>query len=225
MVCTVNEESLYLNERQRMVEEQLIVRDIRDRRVLKAMRDVPRHLFVLPEHRRHAYSDGPLPIGGGQTISQPYIVALMTQLLELSGEETVLEVGTGSGYQAAVLAHLASQVHTIERDPRLSERAAQVLTDLGLNNVQTHVGDGSLGLPEYAPFHAILVTAAAPDVPGALLDQLADGGRLVIPVGSRFGQYLEKWLRQVDNFTKDVLVPVAFVPLRGQYGWDEDWDY
>jgi protein-L-isoaspartate(D-aspartate) O-methyltransferase len=221
----VNEESLLFNERQRMVEEQLIVRDIRDRRVLQAMRDVPRHLFVLPEHRRHAYSDGPLPIGGGQTISQPYIVALMTQLLELSGEETVLEVGTGSGYQAAVLAHLARQVHTIERDPRLSERAAQVLTDLGLNNVQTHVGDGSLGLPEYAPFHAILVTAAAPDVPGALLEQLADGGRLVIPVGSRFGQYLEKWLRQVDNFTKDVLVPVAFVPLRGQYGWDDDWDY
>lgn len=208
-----------------MVEEQLIGRDIRDRRVLDAMRSVPRHLFVPGEHRRHAYSDGPLPIGGGQTISQPYIVALMTQLLGLTGEETVLEVGTGSGYQAAVLAHLASQVHTIERDPRLSARAAQVLSSLGLSNVHTHVGDGSLGLPEHAPYQAILVTAAAPDVPGALLDQLTDGGRLVIPVGSRLGQYLEKWLRQGDEYTKDVLVPVAFVPLRGQYGWDDDWDY
>jgi protein-L-isoaspartate(D-aspartate) O-methyltransferase len=224
VVCAVDEESLYFNERQRMVEEQLIGRDIRNRGVLEAMRSVPRHLFVLPEHRRHAYSDGPLPIGGGQTISQPYIVALMTQLLGLSGEEKVLEVGTGSGYQAAVLAHLARQVHTIERDHRLSARASQVLTNLGLSNVHTYVGDGSLGLPEQAPFQAILVTAAAPDVPGALLEQLADGGRLVIPVGSRLGQYLEKWLRQGDEFTKDVLVPVAFVPLRGQYGWDDDWD-
>jgi protein-L-isoaspartate(D-aspartate) O-methyltransferase len=189
------------------------------------MRSVPRHLFVLAEHRRHAYSDGPLPIGGGQTISQPYIVALMTQLLELEGSEKVLEVGTGSGYQAAVLAHLADQVHTIERDPRLSRRATQVLQGLGLTNVHTYIGDGSLGLPEHAPFQAILVTAAAPDVPNVLLDQLADGGRLVIPVGSRLGQYLEKWLRQGEEFTKDVLVPVAFVPLRGQFGWDDDWDY
>lgn len=208
-----------------MVDEQLVGRDICDRRVLQAMRSVPRHLFVLAEHRRHAYSDGPLPIGGGQTISQPYIVALMTQLLELEGSEKVLEVGTGSGYQAAVLAHLADQVHTIERDPRLSRRATQVLQGLGLTNVHTYIGDGSLGLPEHAPFQAILVTAAAPDVPNALLDQLADGGRLVIPVGSRLGQYLEKWLRQGEEFTKDVLVPVAFVPLRGQFGWDDDWDY
>ena len=167
MVCTVNEESLLLNERQRMVEEQLIVRDIHETGEFSRPCGMSRAISLsCLSTAAMLIAMVQLPIGGGRTILQPYIVALMTQLLELSGEETVLEVGTGSGYQAAVLAHLASQVHTIERDPRLSERAAQVLTDLGFNNVQTHVGDGSLGLPEYTPFHAILVTAAAPDVPG-----------------------------------------------------------
>lgn len=221
----MDEDSAYTAERERMVEEQLIGRDIRDRRVLEAMRSVPRHLFVPPQHRRHAYSDGPLPIGGGQTISQPYIVALMTQLLNLKGDELVLEIGTGSGYQAAILSKLAREVHSVERERELAERALRVLSSLGINNVHVHVGDGSQGLPEYAPYQAILVTAAAPEVPQVMLDQLDDGGRLVIPVGGRFGQFLELWERKGAKFTQDILAPVAFVPLRGKYGWTDEWDY
>jgi len=220
----LDDEARYALERQRMVDEQIAGRDVRDPRLLEAMRAVPRHLFVPLEHRYLAYADGPLPIGGGQTISQPYIVALMTLLLHLTGEEKVLEVGTGSGYQAAILGHLAREVHTIERDAHLAERARQVLGHLGLGNIQVHVGDGSGGLPAYAPYHAILVTAAAPATPQALLDQLEEGGRLVIPVGGRMGQYLEKWQRQAGEFIQDVLVPVAFVPLRGKYGWEGGWD-
>lgn len=172
-----------------------------------------------------AYSDGPLPIGSGQTISQPYIVALMTQLLRLKGDENVLEVGTGSGYQAAVLGKLAKQVYTIERYTELADQAAAVLQKLGLNNVRVHIGDGSLGLPEHAPFQAILVTAAAPKVPQSLLEQLDEGGRLVVPVGGRMNQFLELWERRGAKFVQDVLVPVAFVPLRGRHGWKEDsWE-
>lgn len=219
---SVDEESFYEIERQRMVEEQLLSRDIRDRRVLQAMRTVPRHLFVPAEYRYLAYSDGPLPIGCGQTISQPYIVALMTQLLRLRGDENVLEVGTGSGYQAAILAHLARQVHTIERFPELAEQAAAVLKSLGLTNVQVHIGDGSLGLPDHAPFQAIIVTAAAPEVPRTLLDQLADGGRLVLPVGGKMSQFLERWRRRGAKFEQEILAPVAFVPLRGRYGWQDE---
>lgn len=221
----MDEESIYTAERNRMVEEQLIGRDIRDKRVLEAMRSVPRHLFVLPQHRRQAYSDGPLPIGGGQTISQPYIVALMTQLLNLKGDEKVLEIGTGSGYQAAILSKLAREVHSVERDRELAERAVRVLNSLGINNVHVHVGDGSQGLPDHAPYQAILVTAAAPEVPQVMLNQLDDGGRLVIPVGGRFGQFLELWERKGAEFTQDVLAPVAFVPLRGKFGWTDEWDY
>jgi len=208
-----------------MVEEQLMERDIRDQRVLEAMKTVPRHLFVPPEHRHLAYADGPLPIGGGQTISQPYIVALMTQMLRLVGDENVLEIGTGSGYQAAILAHLAREVHTIERHAHLAENAAGVLKELGLADVFVHVGDGSQGLPEFSPYQAILVTAAAPEAPQTMLDQLDDGGRLVIPVGGQTGQYLQRWQRHGAGFTQEVLVPVAFVPLRGQSGWKEDkWE-
>jgi len=184
----MEDELIYELGRRRMVSEQLSARNIRDRRVLAAMGAVPRHRFVPEEHRHLAYSDGPLPIGGGQTISQPYIVALMTQLLLLDGKETVLEIGTGSGYQAAVLAYLAQQVHTIERQSGLAERARAALTNLGIMNVAVHLGDGSLGLPEHAPYQAILVTAAAPEVPRLLLEQLAEGGRLVLPVGGRLGQ-------------------------------------
>jgi protein-L-isoaspartate(D-aspartate) O-methyltransferase len=219
------DEALYTAERHRMVDEQIAGRDIGDKRLLAAMRTVPRHLFVPEDQRRYAYHDGPLPIGGGQTISQPYIVALMTLLLALSGEETVLEIGTGSGYQAAILAQLVKQVHTIERDRRLAERAASVLKQLEYDNVLVHTGDGSQGLPEFAPYRAILVTAAAPQVPQVVLEQLAEGGILVLPVGGRMGQYLEKWQRRGDTFIKDVLVPVAFVPLRGKYGWKNDWDF
>jgi len=222
----MEEEALYELERQRMVKDQLASRNIRDRRVLEAMRTIPRHRFVPVEHRHLAYSDGPLPIGGGQTISQPYIVALMTQLLLLDGEETVLEIGTGSGYQAAVLADIAQDVHTIERQERLAELAESVLRELGIQNVTVHKGDGSLGLPNLAPFQAILVTAAAPEVPRVLLEQLAEDGRLVLPVGGRLGQYLERWRRQGSEFSQEVLVPVAFVPLLGQYGWKEgDWGH
>lgn len=221
----MEEDAFYAKERLHMVEEQLIGRDVRDERVLEAMRAVPRHRFVPQEYRHMAYSDGPLPIGSGQTISQPYIVALMTQLLRLQGDENVLEIGTGSGYQAAVLGYLAKQVHTIERHAELAEGAAGVLRGLGLDNVCVHIGDGSLGLREFAPFQAILVTAAAPDVPKALLEQLDEGGRLVVPVGGRMNQFLERWERHGTSFEQELLVPVAFVPLRGHYGWNEEkWE-
>jgi len=222
----MNEEAFYAAERQRMVEEQLLNRDIVDERVLQAMREVPRHRFIAREHRHLSYSDCPLPIGQSQTISQPYIVALMTQMLRLKGDENVLEIGTGSGYQAAVLAHLAREVHSVERHKRLASRAARLLASLGITNVHVHVGDGSLGWPPGAPYDRILATAAAPKVPRPLLDQLADGGCLILPVGSRGGQYLERWTRQGDDFRREHGVPVAFVPMLGQYGWeDEDWDW
>lgn len=209
-------------EREQMVESQLAGRDIRDKRVLLAMSQVPRHRFVPPEHRQMAYADGPLPIGSGQTISQPYIVALMTQLLRLKGDERVLEVGTGSGYQAAVLSVLAEEVHTIERHPELAKKASVVFDDLGIENVHVHVGDGSQGYPPAAPYQAMLVTAAAPETPQVLLEQLDEHGRLVIPVGSRLGQYLQTWTRQAGEYEKQVHVPVAFVPLRGEFGWQDD---
>jgi protein-L-isoaspartate(D-aspartate) O-methyltransferase len=218
----MDERPLFPRARERMVAEQLKGRDIVDRRVLEAMRAVPRHRFVPVEHRHQAYADSPLPIGQGQTISQPYIVALMTQLLELKGSELVLEVGTGSGYQAAILGQLARQVHTIERYPDLARLSGRILKDLDIQNVEVHVGDGSCGLAEHAPYDRILVTAAAPDVPQALLEQLGDGGRLVIPVGGRGGQLLERWFRQGDHFTHEEITPVAFVPLRGQFGWEEE---
>jgi len=206
-------------ERDRMVETQIISRGVLDRRVLDALRSVPRHVFVPPEHRYLTYADGALPIGSGQTISQPYIVALMTELLELKSDEKVLEVGTGSGYQAAILSRLAREVHTIERHAGLARYAARLLEDLKISNVQVHVGDGTLGLAEFAPFAAIIVTAAAPDVPQALLDQLEDGGRLVIPVGPQGDQHLERWRRQGDKFAYENILAVAFVPLIGAQGW------
>lgn len=221
----MSEEIDYSKERHHMVERQLETRDIRDRRVLNAMRTVPRHRFVPSEYSHMAYSDGPLPIGSGQTISQPYIVALMTQMLRLEGHETVLEIGTGSGYQAAILAYLASEVHTIERHAELAEHAAQVLKSLELTNVKVHIRDGTLGLPEFAPYQAILVTAAAPQVPQTLLNQLDDGGRLIIPVGGRLGQTLERWERHGSEYTSEAQIPVAFVPLRGRHGWQEgEWE-
>jgi len=215
------EEETTRQSRLRMVENQLASRDIVDERVLDAMRRVPRQLFVPGEYRQQAYLDGPLPIGRGQTISQPYIVALMSQLLKLKGDENVLEVGTGSGYQAAVLGILASEVHTIERHPQLAQQAEKVLKEIGINNVRVHTGDGSLGLAKHAPFDGILVTAAAPRVPQKLLDQLVDEGRLVIPVGERYGQYLELWRRMENEFTFENITPVAFVPLIGKEGWGE----
>lgn len=222
----MDEEAYYTRERLRMVAEQIAGRDIDDELVLQAMRKVPRHCFVPLESRHLAYADCPLPIGQEQTISQPYIVALMTQLLLLQGNETVLEIGTGSGYQAAILGTIVQQVYTMERHKRLADQAANVLTDLGLMNVEVKVGDGTLGWLEHAPYNAILATAAAPRVPQALLDQLADGGRLVLPVGSRGGQYLERWFRFGEKLHREQGVPVAFVPLVGKSGWSEgSWDW
>jgi len=222
----MEDEFHYTDLRKTMVGEQIARRGVQDERVLEALRQVPRHWFVPEEYRNIAYTDGPLPIGNGQTISQPYIVALMTELLELEGDETVLEVGTGSGYQAALLGLLARQVHTIERHETLAEKAKKVLVKLGLTNVAVHVGDGTLGLPKYAPYQAIMVTAAAPRVPQPLFDQLADGGWLVIPEGGAGGQILNRWHKQDDDTTQEHITPVAFVPLRGQYGWKENhWGF
>ena len=202
-----------------MVLNQIAARGIKDAGVLEAMRTVPRHVFIPPEYYYAAYADGPLPIGWEQTISQPYIVALMTELLELKGNEKVLEVGTGSGYQAAVLAELAQEVHTIERYPDLARKAEQILKHAGYENVHIHIGDGSRGLLAHSPYDGIIVTAAAPAAPQPLLDQLKDGGKLVIPVGGRGEQYLERWHRRGDEFDSESILPVAFVPLIGDEGW------
>ncbi len=209
----------YATLRERMVTEQLEARDIVDSRVLEAMRKVPRHLFVPPELQHLAYHDGPLPIGHDQTISQPYIVALMTQCLQLTGNETVLEVGTGSGYQTAVLCELCRQVFSLERDRFLASRAANRLTELGYTNVEVYVGDGSQGLADMAPFDAILVSAAAPSIPGPLRTQLADGGRLVLPVGDRTSQMLVRVWREGDSWRIEDIAPVMFVLLYGRYGF------
>ncbi|NPV56366.1 MAG: protein-L-isoaspartate(D-aspartate) O-methyltransferase [Anaerolineae bacterium] len=210
---------------QRMVKEQIERRGLTHPALLDALRRVPRHLFVPESSRDYAYSDGPIPIGHGQTISQPYIVALMTSLLDLQGNETVLEVGTGSGYQAAVLSHLAKNVHSVERIPELAEQAARVLGALEIHNVHIHVSDGSIGWQAAAPYEGILVTAAAPHAPQPLLEQLAEGGRLVIPVGARAYQELQVWRRCGKIFEHEPLIGVAFVPLRGAEGWQEDqWE-
>jgi protein-L-isoaspartate(D-aspartate) O-methyltransferase len=207
--------------RERMVETQLKLRGIQDQRVLQAMREVPRHLFVPASSRSQAYHDRPLSIGHGQTISQPYIVAFMTAALELSGTEKVLEIGCGSGYQAAVLSRVARQVITVECIEELAQTARIALADLGYDSVQVVVGDGGLGFPSEAPFDAIMFTAAAPEVPQPLLDQLAEGGRLVGPVGSRYDQMLVKLRRRGDKWERDMLTPVIFVPLTGKHGWTD----
>lgn len=217
-----NSEAKLREMRHRMVADQIARRGIDDQRLLQAMRDVPRHEFVPKEQRRSAYIDAPLPIGDRQTISQPYIVALMTSLLELQGDEIVLEVGTGSGYQAAILSCLAQQVYTMERVERLAVEARERLKRLGHENVVVVVGDGTAGLPEFAPYDGILVTAAAPRVPPPLEHQLAEAGRLVLPVGGRLGQVLEVWRCEGDRMISERVTPVAFVPLIGEHAWPED---
>ncbi|MGB2964623.1 MAG: protein-L-isoaspartate(D-aspartate) O-methyltransferase [Anaerolineales bacterium] len=205
--------------RKRMVERQIARRGISSPRILEAFSEIPRHLFIPADQHLYAYADGPLPIGKGQTISQPYIVAYMTMHLNLKGDERVLEIGTGSGYQAAILGKLAAEVHTVERHSSLAKSASKLLEDLGFNNIQIHLGDGTKGLPDFAPYDGIMVTAAAPDVPAPLLSQLADGGRLIMPVGGRIGQVLHLYQRRGEEITKEDLAPVAFVPLIGDHGW------
>lgn len=202
-----------------MVDRQLRKRDIRSPRVLEAMESVPRHLFVSQEHLADAYADTPLPIGVGQTISQPYMVAAMAAALLLEGSEKVLEVGAGSGYQAAVLSLLAREVITIESQPSLAEVARARLAHLGYNNVRVETGDGSQGWPADSPYDAIVVTAAAPYVPPPLLEQLADGGRLVIPVGSAKQQELLRITKREGHSSRESLFACRFVPLLGRFGW------
>ena len=204
---------------ERMLETQVIVRGLRDERVLDAMRRVPRHRFVSPELESQAYDDRPLSIGEGQTISQPLIVAMMTLSLGVQPDDAVLEVGTGSGYQAAVLAQLARHVTTIERHGALAEAARTLLCELGISNVTVVVGDGTLGYSEAAPYDRVLVTAGAPAVPDALRDQLAPGGRLVIPVGPPSLQHLTVIDRRGDAFDTRTGSPCVFVPLIGRDGW------
>jgi protein-L-isoaspartate(D-aspartate) O-methyltransferase len=205
-----------------MVERQLRGRDIRDERVLAAMEAVPRELFVPEELRPRAYDDVALPIGAGQTISQPYMVARICEALALRGRERVLDVGAGSGYQAAVLAELAEGVYTIERLPELAGRARGNLVDAGYERVDVRVGDGTLGLPEAAPFDAIAVAAAAPELPQSLYEQLRPSGRLVVPVGARRGQELQVIVRSPEGPAIVRSVPCRFVPLVGEEGFEAD---
>lgn len=201
--------------RKEMVEKQIIARGIRDKRVIQAMLKVKRHLFVPLPYRELAYTDQPVPIGEGQTISQPYIVALMTELLKLSGKEKVLEIGTGSGYQAAILAELAKEVYTIEISSQLAERARRTLEKLGYTNIKVKCGDGYKGWREYAPFDAIIVTCAPDHIPSPLLEQLKEGGRMVIPVGEEYQELL--LIRKVKGeIIKKSILPVRFVPMRGE---------
>ena len=205
--------------RERMVREQLRSRSIPDGRVLEAFRKVPRHLFVSDKYKPEAYADHPLPIGEGQTISQPYMVAFMTESLSLHGKERVLEIGTGSGYQAAILAELCREVYTVERTASLAESARRTLEGLGYKNVEIGVCDGTLGWKERAPFDCIIVTAGSPHLPPALMAQLADSGRLVIPVGGEYSQVLTLFEKNGANISTSELCGCVFVPLIGKDGW------
>lgn len=207
--------------RQRMVATQLRGRGISDERVLEAMSGVPRHRFV-PSGGRFAYDDSPQPIGEGQTISQPYMVAVMTEALGLTGDEKVLEIGAGSGYQAAVLAELCRQVYSIERIPGLAERAKRVLAELGYHNVEVVVGDGTRGVPEHAPYDGIIVTAATPSLPPPWAEQLAEGGRIVAPVGDRWSQTLIIATKEHGHLKQHSGCGCVFVPLIGEYGFPGD---
>ncbi len=205
--------------RSHMVESQIMKRGIRDTRLLEAMRTIPRHLFIPLHQRNRAYDDCPLPIGFNQTISQPYIGALMTQHIELTGSEKVLELGTGSGYQAAILCELAERVITIERIPKLAERAEAALSDLGYRNVQIIVGDGTVGYPDEAPYDRVLITAATPNIPQPVVEQLSEGGIVIAPVGKQFEQELLKGVKRAGGLDKSFLGGCRFVKLVGKYGF------
>ena len=211
----------YTTLRNRMVEQQLIPRGISNERVLEAFRTVERHVFIPAELQDSAYEDHPLPIGEGQTISQPYMVALMTQCLDLKGDEKILEIGTGSGYQAAILAGIVKEVYSVERVELLAKRAESALKKLGYNNVKIKVGDGTLGWREYAPYDGIIVTAAAPKIPDTYTEQLNMGGKLVIPTGTRFSQILTVAEKKTDGIQAREVCGCVFVPLLGKDGWQE----
>jgi protein-L-isoaspartate(D-aspartate) O-methyltransferase len=211
----------YETGRARMVLEQLQSRDIRDPRTLAAMSEVPRHCFVDDAMQGRAYGDHPLPIGAGQTISQPYIVAYMTQALRLTGREKVLEIGTGSGYQAAVLSRMCSQVFTVERINSLLAGARRVFDKLRYFNIRSKLDDGTLGWPEFAPYDAIIVTAGGPAIPEPLIEQLADPGRLIIPVGDQHEQVLQLLEKKEGEVEISLLAGVRFVDLVGEYGWNK----
>lgn len=205
--------------RQRMVQEQIVARGVADQRTLAAMREVPRHLFVDDAMRARAYGDYPLPIAAGQTISQPYIVAFMTAALNLAGHERVLEIGTGSGYQAAVLSRLCQQVYTVERINSLLVTARKVFDQLRYYNIIAKLDDGTMGWPEHGPFDAIIVTAGGPAIPQPLIDQLADPGRLIIPVGNQDVQELQLLTKEGGEVRVESLASVRFVDLIGEHGW------
>ena len=209
----------YSTARKTMVQRQLVGRGVRDPRVLAAMEEVPRHFFVDEALWNEAYDDSPLPIGEGQTISQPYMVAVMTELLHLDGEERVLEIGTGSGYQAAVLTRLCRWVYTMERLEGLSERARKAVEACGYANISFIVGDGTQGWPDHAPYDGIIVTAGAPNIPHTLVEQLVEGGRLVIPVGDRFSQVLKLVIRTKEGTIVESHTGCRFVDLVGKFGW------
>jgi len=213
----------FLTQRRSMVESQLRARGIRDERVLAAMFHVPRHEFVSEEHRDQVYEDHPIPIGEGQTISQPYIVAIMLEALALDPSDTVLEIGTGSGYQTALLSELTRQVYSVERHEALARAARATLARLGFNNVEVFVGDGSRGLPDRAPFDAIVVSAAAPQIPPPLFEQLREGGRMVIPVGPAHAQELQLVRKHEGQPVVTVMEGCRFVPLIGREGYRSGW--
>jgi protein-L-isoaspartate(D-aspartate) O-methyltransferase len=205
--------------RELMVKTQLIPRGIRNERVLNAMKKIPRHLFVDESIQYRAYDDMAISIGEGQTISQPYMVAVMTELLELKGEEKVLEIGTGSGYQAAILADIAKEVYTIDRVASLAKRAEERFHSLGYNNIHVKVGDGTMGWPEESPFDRIIITAGTPKIPDPLIEQLSEGGILIGPVGDRFSQQLLGVRKSKGKLLKEYHTPCVFVPLIGKFGW------
>ncbi len=211
----------YLDARLKMVSDQLVRRGIEDQKVLEAMRKVERHLFVDEKYWDKAYDDTPLSIACSQTISQPYMVALMTELIDPDEDKTVLEIGTGSGYQTAILAELCKRVYSIERHNELAEQAENLLNELGYQNVEIKTGDGTLGWSEKAPFDAIIVTAGSPDVPEVLVNQLVECGNLVIPIGTQFRQNLELVQKRGDSYIKKTICGCIFVPLIGKGGWAE----
>jgi protein-L-isoaspartate(D-aspartate) O-methyltransferase len=205
--------------RRKMVETQLVARDISDQKVINAFYKVPRHEFVPREFVSRSYGDFPIAIGCNQTISQPYIVALMTQALELKGDEKILEVGAGSGYQTAILAEICKEVYSVERIPTLANRATGLLDKLGYTNIKIKVGDGTEGWREFSPFDGITVTAASPEIPACLIEQLSIGGRMIIPIGGHFSQMLTLVQRKEDGFVTRDICGCTFVPLVGKYGW------